>query len=86
MGFLDRFGFHSSAPGSRTTTGAALDALAASNEVVAGEVDAFRRKRSQLLASGDTRAVTKQAERSAQLLSGYGIAVDPAAFESLTDT
>lgn len=85
MGFLDRFGFHTSTPEARITTAEALESLAASNPVVAGEVEEFRRKRVALLAAGDAAAVAQQAARSAQLLSGYGIAVAPEAFHALPD-
>jgi len=85
MGFLDRFGFHTSAPESRVTTAEALEALAASNAVVAGEIDEFRHKRATLRAAEDETTVEEQAARSAQLLSGYGIAVAPEAFVALTD-
>ncbi|MCA9354728.1 MAG: hypothetical protein KC877_04375 [Candidatus Kaiserbacteria bacterium] len=76
------FGTHREFVGNFIETGEALIALAASNQIVAAELEDFSQKARTLKSDN----LLEAAELSANALSGYGISVRSKAFlETLTE-
>lgn len=75
--FQKLFGKKSTFVGNFVTTGDELLSLAASNKIVAAELSEFECNVQTLT---DSEEVKKQAFKSAEALSGYGISVDAKAF------
>ncbi|MCA9363496.1 hypothetical protein KC851_04220 [Candidatus Kaiserbacteria bacterium] len=76
------FSTHREFTGSFIETDEALLELIASNQVAAAEYGEFKKRISKL---SDNNLIEKEAIRSADALSGYGISVSPMAFLEAID-